>query len=75
MWLIERVSQEDETVHLWKMEVGTRRKFSVPGALTATIESGKLLVHSSTGWMCELDPKTGARRRFPIDLLEDPKQK
>ena len=44
MWLIERVSQEDETVHLWKMEVGARRKFSVPGALTATIESGKLLV-------------------------------
>ena len=42
MWLIERVSQEDETVHLWKMEVETRRKFSVPGALTATIESGKL---------------------------------
>ena len=64
MWLIDRVSPQDETVFLTKAETGTQRQFSVPGALVATIENGKLLIQSSTGWMWEIEPETGARRRF-----------
>lgn len=64
MWLIDRVSPQDETVFLTKAETGTQRQFSVPGALIATIENGKLLIQSSTGWMWEVEPETGARRRF-----------
>ena len=49
MWLIDRVSPQDETVFLTKAETGTQRQFSVPGAFVATIENGKLLIQTSTG--------------------------
>jgi hypothetical protein len=75
MWRIEQVSPEDETVHLCKMDVGTQRKFSVPGALTATINNGQLFIQTSTGWVWKVDPETGTRRRFRSDLFEHHEQK
>lgn len=64
MWLIDRVSPKDETVYLSKTETGTQRLFCVPGALVATIENGKLYIQTSKGWVWEVEPDTGARRRF-----------
>jgi hypothetical protein len=64
MWRIERISKEDETVYLCKTELGTKRKFCVPGALTASLEDGLLCVQASTGWVWSIVPETGARRRF-----------
>ena len=64
MWLIDHVSPEDETVFLSKAATGTLRQFSVPGALVATIKNGKLVIETSTGWTWEVEPETGARRRF-----------
>jgi hypothetical protein len=69
MWRIEQVSPEDEMVHLCKMDVGTQRKFSVPGALTATINNGQLFIQTSTGWVWKVNPETGTRRRFRSDLF------
>jgi len=75
MWRIEKVSPRDETVYLCKTDIGTQRKFSVPGALTATIENGQLLIQTSTGWVWEVDPETGTRRRFRSDLVEHHEKK
>jgi hypothetical protein len=75
MWRIEQVSPEDETVHLCKMDVGTQRKFSVPGALTAAINNGQLFIQTSTGWVWKVDPETGTRRRFRSDLFAPHEQK
>ena len=75
MWRIEQISPEEETVYLCKTDIGTQRKFSVPGALTATIENGQLLIQTSTGWVWEVDPETGTRRRFRSDLVEHHEKK
>jgi hypothetical protein len=64
VWLIDHVSPQDETVFLSKPATGVLRQFSVPGALVASIQNGKLLIQTSTGWTWEVVPETGARRRF-----------
>ena len=64
MWLIDHVSTQDETVFLSKPATGTLRQFSVPGASVAAIKNGKLVIQTSTGWTWEVEPETGARRRF-----------
>ena len=75
MWRIEQISPEEETVYLCKTDIGTQRKFSVPGALRATIENGQLLIQTSTGWVWKVDPETGTRRRFRSDLFEHHEKK
>jgi hypothetical protein len=64
MWLIDYVSPQRQTVFLSNPATGMLRQISVPGALVATIENGKVLIQTSTGWTWEVEPETGARRRF-----------
>jgi hypothetical protein len=62
-WIIERVSTKEEAVYLRKPEAGVTRKISVPGVINACIEKGKLLIWANTGYLWEVNPDTGHRKR------------
>ena len=68
-WIIERICARDESVFLVKPGSGTHRQISVPGAVDAFIQSGKLFIQSSTGWLWEVDPDSGSRKRFPGEYV------
>jgi hypothetical protein len=62
-WIIERISTAEESVYLRKPLVGTTRKISVPGALNARLEGDRLIILASTGFVWEVNPDTGHRKR------------
>ena len=39
-------------------------QISVPGAIDALLQNGKLVIQASTGFLWEVDPDTGARKRI-----------
>lgn len=61
-WTIERISVKDEAVYLRQLS-GVTRKISVPGALKACLENGRLLIWSNTGYLWEVNPDSGHRKR------------
>lgn len=61
-WNIERISVKDEAVYLRKPS-GVTRKISVPGALNACLEHGRLLIWANTGYLWEVNPDSGHRKR------------
>lgn len=63
-WIIERVDAREEAVYLRKPLVGTARKICVPGAFDAFIEEGRLMIRASTGFVWEVEPGSGRRRRW-----------
>ncbi len=63
-WVIERVCTSEESVFLVKPATGTHRRISVPGAIDALLHNGKLMIQASTGFLWEVDPDTGSRKRL-----------
>ncbi|WP_162050158.1 hypothetical protein [Fluviibacter phosphoraccumulans] len=41
------------------------RQISLPGAESASIEDGNLIIRCTTGFSWLVNPETGARRRLP----------
>ncbi len=64
-WIIQRTCPRENSVYLLKQSSGVIRQISVPGAESASIEDGKLLIHCTTGFSWLVNPETGARRRLP----------
>lgn len=62
-WIIDRISASEEAVYLSKPGLTITRKISVPGAVKACLASGKLLIWASTGYLWEVDPASGHRKR------------
>ena len=61
-WIIDRISVKEEAVYLLKPS-GVTRKISVPGALNARLENGRLLIWANTGYLWEVNPDSGHRKR------------
>ena len=68
-WIIERINSEEETVYLRKPLGGVARKISVPGAANACLERGRLMIWATTGYVWEVDPHSGHRKRRVADEL------
>jgi hypothetical protein len=66
-WIIERVSLQEESVYLKKPQHGIVRKISVPGAINACLDQGMLVIWASTGFVWEVEPQSGRRRRRAIE--------
>lgn len=64
-WIIERISAREESVYLVKPSTGTHRQISVPGAIDAAMRGDRLLITANTGFLWEVDPDTGSRKRLP----------
>lgn len=62
-WIIQRICPREESVFLLKPACGSLRQISVPGAEEAWVEGEKLIIRAKTGYIWEVDPDTGARRR------------
>lgn len=62
-WIIERVDSNEEAVYLKKPLLGTARKICVPGAFDAFLEEGRLIIRAQTGFVWEVEPASGRRRR------------
>jgi hypothetical protein len=63
-WTIQRICPRENSVYLVKESTGVIRQISVPGAESATIEGGNVLIQCKTGFNWSVDPDTGSRRRF-----------
>ena len=64
VWTIQRICPREDSVYLLKERTGVVRQISVPGAESATIEDGNVLIQCKTGFSWSVNPETGARRRF-----------
>jgi hypothetical protein len=62
-WIIERIDATEQAVYLRKPMSGTVRRFCVPGAVRAHWHAGVLVIEASTGFVWEVEPHTGRRRR------------
>ena len=62
-WNIERVDVAEEAVYLKKPLSGTERRFCVPGAVSAHWQADLLVIEASTGFVWEIEPYSGRRRR------------
>jgi len=71
-WIIDRVSAKEEAVYLRKPLVGVTRKISVPGAVNACLEKGRLMIWASTGYLWEVNPDSGHRKRHVCTTLSPP---
>ena len=71
-WIIERVNSSEEAVYLRKPLLGIGRKICVPGACDAYIEDGKLVILANTGFVWEVEPYSGSRRRMRTTDLKTP---
>ena len=63
-WKIQRICPREDSVYLLKETSGVVRQISVPGAESATIEDGSVLIQCKTGFSWLVNPETGARRRL-----------
>lgn len=63
-WIIQRTCPRENSVYLLKESSGVIRQISVPGAESASIEDGNLLIRCTTGFSWYVNPETGARRRL-----------
>ena len=65
-WIIEYIDTAEQAVYLKHADSGVARRFCVPGAQEAFWARGRadlLLVQASTGYVWEIEPHTGRRRR------------
>ncbi|MCD8494489.1 MAG: hypothetical protein LRY23_01550 [Burkholderiaceae bacterium] len=67
-WIIERVDSNEEAVYLKKPLLGIARKICVPGAFDAFIDHGQLVIRATTGFVWEVEPTSGRRRRRACSL-------
>lgn len=65
-WIIDHVNSQEEAVYLKKPLGGVVRKISVPGAVTACLDHGLLMIRASTGYIWEVDPDSGHRKRRAV---------
>lgn len=65
-WQIQRVSPEEASVFLVNPETGTTRQISVPGTEDAWFEHGLLMIRASTGYLWEVEPNSGSRKRVCV---------
>lgn len=63
-WLISHVNIMEESVYLVNPGTGALRKISVPGAESARIKDGKLIIYAGIGYFWQVDPNNGFRRRL-----------
>lgn len=66
VWTIQRICPRENSVYLIKEGSGVVRQISVPGAESASLESGNLFIRCTTGFSWRVDPETGARRRLQV---------
>ena len=64
IWTIQRICPREDSVYLLKETTGVVRQILVPGAESATIEDGNVIIRCKTGFSWSVNPETGARRRF-----------
>ena len=62
-WIIDRLNPAEESVYLHKANTRITRKISVPGAVSAWLENGFLVIGAATGYLWTVNPDTGHRRR------------
>ena len=62
-WIIERIDVAEEAVYLKKPLSGIERRFCVPGAVNARWQADLLVIEASTGFVWEIEPYSGRRRR------------
>mgnify|MGYP000099508365 CR=1 FL=1 len=62
-WVIQRVCPREESVYLTKAESSAVRQISVPGAEEAWVDNDLIIIRSRIGYLWEVEPDTGARRR------------
>ena len=62
-WIIDHINSNEEAVYLKKPLGGIVRKICVPGAVNACLEHGLLMIRASTGYIWEVDPDSGRRKR------------
>ena len=70
-WIIDRINASEEAVYLSKPGFPATRKISVPGAVKACLNKGQLLIWASTGYLWEVDPSSGHRKRRVYDAAKD----
>ena len=70
-WIIDRINASEEAVYLSKPGFSATRKISVPGAVKACVNKGQLLIWASTGYLWEVDPSSGHRKRRVYDENTD----
>ncbi|BCA64644.1 hypothetical protein [Fluviibacter phosphoraccumulans] len=63
-WTVQRICTREDSVYLLKESSGVVRQISVPGAESAIIEDGNVVIRCKTGFSWSVNPETGARRRF-----------
>jgi|GEM_PF-971919 len=69
-WIIDKLDPDEECVYLRSVNTHITRKFSVPGACKAWLDNGVLLISAVTGYLWQVDPDTGSRRRKIMDKDE-----
>lgn len=64
VWTIQRICPREDSVYLLNESSRIVRQISVPGAESANVEDGNVIIRSKTGFSWAVNPETGARRRF-----------
>ena len=62
-WIIQRICPRENSVYLLKESSGVIRQISVPGAESASIEVGTLLIRCTTGLSWVVNPVRISRHR------------
>lgn len=62
-WSIQRICPEEDSVYLINLDSGLTRQISVPGAVAAWLVGELLMIRAKTGFLWEVEPDKGARRR------------
>lgn len=65
-WKIDHISSKEESVFLIDESTGIKRKISIPGAEDALMSNNKLFIKAKTGYLWEVMPSNGSRRRFNL---------
>ena len=63
-WTIQRICPREDSVYLLNESSGIVRQISAPGAESATIEDGNMIIRCKTGFSWSVNPETVAGRRF-----------
>lgn len=63
-WTIDRISPNEDSIYLVNRATGSVRQVSVPGAEDAWFRGAVLVIRAKTGFLWEVDPDNGSRRRL-----------
>lgn len=64
MWIIQRICPKESSVFLTKPDTGVSRQISVPGVEDAWLKDEKLIIKAKTGYIWEVEPDSGSRKRI-----------